>query len=489
MTTAGTGAAGAGGDGAGGAGAAGGAGGGGPSCRGAVAEGMTQGLASTWSHVVTSAGDDSVGDIVFDPPRVLLAGARAGMIHIGRVSVDGPSAADWERTLSMGAARLTALGDAVLVTGTFTESLAFPGCMPLAPDVPGTAAIFVARLDANGGNCVWARAITSTVALSARAIAADSGAAMYLTGELGGTIVPPPGACNETSFNGEDLFLAKFTNDGQCAWVRAAGSSGIAGQRTTTVAVRADPGGFVVAGGAYAAPIQGQVAFPGGDPLLAGNGDLNAFLAAFSLQGDHRWSRGFGGATEEQISGIALDSEGNVLAAGHYQEAFDANADGGGPPCNLPEPDEQGVLIMKLGSNGQVLWARGFGDQAFADGITMDVDDSVFITGSFRSVINFGGGDLTGPGDVRRVFVAKLDKEGHHLWSAALPSMGPGEGDDYANAASAREGTLLVAGSYQGTVDFGGTVGQSMSVGADGFVIGLDGASGQAMRTSGRPQR
>jgi hypothetical protein len=95
-----------------------------------------------------------------------------------------------------------------------------------------------------------------------------------------------------------------------------------------------------------------------------------------------------------------------------------------------------------------------FGDTSFDIGYAVAVDgsDNVYVAGYFNGTVNFGGGNLTSSG-ANDVFLAKYDASGTHLWSQRF---GAGSSDDAYALAVDGDDNVIVAGYFQGTVDFGG---------------------------------
>lgn len=135
---------------------------------------------------------------------------------------------------------------------------------------------------------------------------------------------------------------------------------------------------------------------------------------------------------------------------------FDEDCDGKAPACS-----------------GTLTWAKRFGDALGQDGTSVAVDSAgdVIVAGNFQGQIDFGGGLLTTSGNTD-IFVAKLDPNGNHLWSKRLGGMG----DQYAGRVTVDSaGNVILIGSFQGQVDFGG--GMFTSEGKDDiFVVKLDAA-------------
>ena len=115
----------------------------------------------------------------------------------------------------------------------------------------------------------------------------------------------------------------------------------------------------------------------------------------------------------------------------------DEDCDGATPPC------------------GSVYWAKNFGDTdlQFATGVASDPSGNVLVTGGLYGSANFGGGTLTSAGDAD-VFVAKLSALGEHLWSKRFGSSCLQQ--NATAIATDAQGNVIVAGYFDGAIDFGG---------------------------------
>jgi hypothetical protein len=103
--------------------------------------------------------------------------------------------------------------------------------------------------------------------------------------------------------------------------------------------------------------------------------------------------------------------------------------------------------------------------------IAVDAAGNHLVAGRFGGTVDFGGGTLVSAGS-SDAFLAKYDAAGNHLWSRRFGSTGL----DYArDVAVDVAGDVLVAGWFNGTVDFGG--GPLASAGSDDvFVARFDSA-------------
>jgi hypothetical protein len=159
----------------------------------------------------------------------------------------------------------------------------------------------------------------------------------------------------------------------------------------------------------------------------------------------HLWSKAFGTALDQEPTALAVDPQGNVIVVGYIDGTVDF---GCGP---LAGGASDGALVVKFSSAGDCVWSRRFGDPAMVEAVAIDAAGSVYVTGYETGAIDFGGGVLSG--NNRDVFVAKLDASGAYQWGKrfgdSAEQTGWGVTPDSA-------GDVIITGSFQGTVDFGG---------------------------------
>jgi hypothetical protein len=163
----------------------------------------------------------------------------------------------------------------------------------------------------------------------------------------------------------------------------------------------------------------------------------------------------------------------NVIAVG----SFEGDLGCGGGVGKVQSAGSSDVFAAKLDAAGAPVWIKRFGDpsEQRAAGVAVDGPGNAVLAGFFVSSIDFGGAPLASAGG-QDVFVAKLDPAGSTLWSRAFGAPGP----QYAMAAAAdAAGNTVIAGCFQGSLDFG--EGALMSAGSDdAFVVKLD-ASGNTV--------
>ncbi|XYH97770.1 DNRLRE domain-containing protein [Sorangium sp. So ce1128] len=212
--------------------------------------------------------------------------------------------------------------------------------------------------------------------------------------------------------------------------------------------IAADEGGNVVVAGSF----EGFLDFTGGSsPLVSAGGlfDEDVFVSKFDASGNHLWSEGFGTVNIDRGEGIAVDSAGDIVLTGFFIDAGLGGLDLGGGP--LPSAGSSEAFVAKLDPDGHHVWSRSYGDPGSQDAAAVAVDpwDNVLVTGSFHGSVDLGGGPLDSAGD-NDVFVLKLDPWGGHVWSRRF---GDALRQDGAAIAADAAGNVAISGAFQGALD------------------------------------
>jgi hypothetical protein len=275
----------------------------------------------------------------------------------------------------------------VYVTGTFTASATF-GAFSL--ESAGLGDVFVAKYSP-AGDVLWVRQAGGPDPDVGMGIAVDAEGNVYVTGEFGATAHFGPFTL--ASAGGSDVFVAKYSADGDALWARRAGSWSPAMGRDVAV----DAAGHVYVTGEFI----DQADF--GAHTLTGVGYKDVFLAKYSSDGDVLWARQAGGTFEDLGNAMALDAAGNVYAAGYFQGEATFGA------LTLTSIMAGDVFVAKYSPAGEILWvqqAGGAADNAGL-GIAANATGNVYVTGRMAGTADFGAISLTSAG-VWDAFVAGL---------------------------------------------------------------------------------
>jgi hypothetical protein len=223
-------------------------------------------------------------------------------------------------------------------------------------------------------------------------MAIDSAGNVAITGFIRGTVDFGGGPL--TTSGVWDIFVAKLDASGNHVWSKRFGNTNVA-QRANATAF--DSAGNVVVTGYFG----GTVDFGGGPLTSPDNQDI--FVAKLDPNGNHVWSKGFGGGGAQSAYAMAIDSAGNVAITGVFELTMDL---GGGPLTSAGNVD---IFVAKLDSSGNHVWSKRFGDASVSvvSATAIDSAGNVVVAGGFGGTLDFGNGPLVSAGG-HDVFLAKL---------------------------------------------------------------------------------
>jgi hypothetical protein len=237
----------------------------------------------------------------------------------------------------------------------------------------------------DSGTQTWAKQIGNAKGgdEQANAVTADAAGNVYVTGKFKGKVDfdPGTGTKNVTGDSGGSAFALKLTSAGAFGWV-----SPFLGRTSASYSsgndVVVDAGGGIIVGGSYS----GSVDFnPGTAVSTLPAASSSGFLTELNAAGSFAWAQKVGGA----VNNVVVDSIGNIYVTGDFTAT--ANFDPGALTSVLNSNGSSDVYVAKFSSTGTYQWAVSVGGigMDLAQGITVDSDGDLHVSGSFRDTVDF----------------------------------------------------------------------------------------------------
>ena len=233
---------------------------------------------------------------------VKLATTRANIFYFTYVGGNGVD-------LATGLA-IDAQGNAYVCGGT--TSTVFPLQGPLQPASRGAQEAFLYKLGPNGNSLIYSTFLGGALDDLGFRVAVDSTGAAYLLGHTKSTDFPVRSAFQSTSGGGSDVFVSKISPAGDALVYSTYLGGSLDDFGFANIAVDG-------AGSAYVAGFTSSTNFPTRAPIQASlsGGRNDAFVARVSPQGNSLlYSTYIGGSEQDEVLGLALDRQGQVVIAG-----------------------------------------------------------------------------------------------------------------------------------------------------------------------------
>ena len=194
-----------------------------------------------------------------------------------------------------------------------------------------------------------------------------------------------------------------------------------------------------------------------------------------------------GGSGNDRGLSVTVDSNENIYVTGIFRNTATFNRHPlGQTAVTATSQGGSDMFVVKLNSSCELQWVytAGGSENEFGYGIDVDRFDNVYVTGVFKSTVDFGGGNVTASGGDFDAFTLKLNSSGVFQW---VRTFGDNPGDESGNDVAAflyyQTGqpccqtfydNLITVGDFNGTVDFGNGNVTSNSSSADMFILKLN---------------
>ena len=138
------------------------------------------------------------------------------------------------------------------------------------------------------------------------------------------------GLDGNTNSGDMDIILVKYNSSGTKQWTSQHGTSSFDIGKDVSV----DSSGNIYVTGHTVGGLDGN--------LQNGNGDL--FLMKFNSSGTKQWTSQLGTSSIDAVSGMSIDSSGNVFISGYTEGGLDGNTNSGNKDIFLVKYNSDGVL-------------------------------------------------------------------------------------------------------------------------------------------------
>jgi hypothetical protein len=245
-----------------------------------------------------------------------------------------------------------------------------------------------------GQDWSWAQSLGDTSANTvSNAMCLYKGSDVIVTGAFGSASLKI-GPFTMTGAGRDDIFIARFNDAGDCIW--AAGFGGTSDEAGKAVA--ADSQGNIYLAGSFSSR---SITF--GTHTIQNKGDKDGFLVKINPGKVVEWAHGIGSLSDEEVTGIAVDSQDNIYVTGNISN--------------------DGIFIFKFDKSGNLLWERWgsaeghqYYNYATSNSIAVDDNNNCYITGGFYRQLVFDG---------KNTLKSSLDQHGYYQYNAFLAKYDP----------------------------------------------------------------
>ena len=214
-------------------------------------------------------------------------------------------------------------------------------------------------------------------------------------------------------------------------------------------------------------------------PTLTSAGGLDIFVAKLNADGDHQWSKRFGGPEDDFANDLVVDkARGHVFLTGFFASATIDFSDGAVITAPLVNAGEFDIFTAKLNTDGDYVDSASFGDSANQrdfgtfdknswTSLDIDSDGNIYLAGPLVGEAVFGATRVVSPNEKMNAFVVKFRPDGSVAFATGFGGNGTEIGLDVAVTNSGH--VMLVGRFYSSSIDFGvsGSV-QGVGTGSEG---------------------
>jgi subtilisin-like proprotein convertase family protein/subtilisin family serine protease len=215
----------------------------------------------------------------------------------------------------------------------------------------GIGDAFVAKYD-DSGTLIWKRQMGTVGFDETKSISVDDSGNVYLSGWTDG---------NQTTKGSRDVWMVKYTQDGDFQWQEFLGESAIDTATNNNL-------GYDIGNGAMTVGNDGNLYVTGytfGNLGGSPEGEADAWLAKYNENGQQVWIQQLGSSRWDETQSVTADKFGNVYITGH------TNGDLAGTHAG-----DKDAWLAKYNEHGQQIWKQQLGTITTDEALGISVDDA-----------------------------------------------------------------------------------------------------------------
>jgi hypothetical protein len=333
------------------------------------------------------------------------------------------------------------------VTGIFTGTAVLDDTTLVSR---GKTDIFLAKYNPSG-LLSWVKQVGGKEDDDGYAVYTDNDGHCYLAGSFSDTAYFENDTliCFDTNIFYFDIFLAKYTLDGDLLWVKRAGEQ----YWDEAFGICTDASGQIYITGSYWGTAKfDNITLTGLYGLGATDG-FDVFIAKYDTAGNALWANRMVEKGWDRGSDVAVDLSGNCYVTGGFQTALLFGGFGGPSLTATGGEGDEDIFLVKYNPAGNFIWKTSAGGGKFdqARAITVDEENNVYITGVFNDTASFDSTKKILSFGFNDIFIAKYDSTGQVLWAKGAGSTGDDGGND---VITDREGNVFICGYFGETAHF-----------------------------------
>lgn len=319
----------------------------------------------------------------------------------------------------------------IIITGLQDGSIDI-GSFSLSPSPNAGTSAFLISI-ANDATVNWGFSLGDTLSqntVDGDALVLDNANNIILAGTMDGTVDFDPSLAqlNLNSGGDADMYLAKYSSAGILLWAHV---FPVIGTQTEIYDIAVDALDNIFIVGRF----QGSLDFDPGPGVndLTSAGGTDIFLAKYDPSGNFIFARRFGGGDTDEGRGVVVNSLGNPTITGFFETNIEFDPGGEPDPVFVAEVGgSRDAFVAQYDTLGNFLWVQHIPDSAriLGNGIAIDPNDNVYITGGMDDVAFFPGDTLRTADGLPDAYVAKYSDDSTFLWARQFPGDSNGFGWD-----------------------------------------------------------